>query len=98
MYVGKYVKFHYQITLKFNSSSGVNMVIIKHKCLEFPKIFTCLTQEPVEPHRLSLLPKIVWHCDRQETEAAGWILPPKTLSVRSKVILIQTNTKSNKTH
>lgn len=48
-----------------------------------------LTHDPVEPHRLSLFPKIFWHCDRQETDAAGCILPMK-LSTRSKVILHHT--------
>lgn len=45
-----------------------------------------LTHDPVEPQRLSLLPKMFWHCDRQDTDAAGCILPT-TLSPLSNVIL-----------
>lgn len=45
-----------------------------------------LTHDPVEPQRLSLLLKMFWHWDKQDTDAAGWILPLK-LSPLSNVIV-----------
>lgn len=63
------------------------MYINKMQDKQFTK--QLLTQDPVEPQRLSLFPKMFWHCDRQDTDAAGCILPTK-LSTRSKVILHHT--------
>lgn len=62
-----------------------------------------LTHDPVEPQRLSLFPKMFWHCDRQDTDDAGWILPT-TVSPLSNVILhyhtlnCQTNFRIRKCH